>query len=1679
MSDDILERRKRLLRQRLQERQLTATSLAQAPTRAAGAPAPLSSAQQRMWFLQTVDPEDTTLNVCVGYRLVGPLDAARLRAAFDTVLARHEILRTTYHVDANGQPYQLSRADAEIAWQQHDLTDLPTGGRTRRVEVLARREFGRPFDLTAETPLRVLLIRTGAAEHALILVIHHIGWDDDSWPVFFSELNAAYRGTPGELPEIRRQYADVAFTERPAEDAADLAYWRATLTPLPERLELPGRAGGPVTRAADTCVATLPRDLLDRVATAARDHAATPYMVLLAAFQALIQRYTAATDFLVAMPVTDRRGPAAEALIGYFGNTLLLRARPAGAQTFAELVDATRDGCAGAFGHQGIGVEQVVRAVRPDRVAGRDGLEQLVQLSFSVRGSANGFDLPDIAATELELAASVAQEALGFMVVLDEAGARIEATYLVSQFDRPLVSRLLDHYLRLLDSAVADPRNLVRDLDMFGAAGRDEILAVSRGPLVELPATTLVDLVQRQVVATPDRVAVVSDTVELSYRALNERANRLAHWLIRQGTRVEDLIALRLNTSVEFIVASLAVMKSGAAYLPIDPGYPADRIDYLLADARPVRSLAVAELAAAEAAAAELPVTDPADVHRLSPLRPSNTAYVIYTSGSTGKPKGVPVPHDAIADHLVNFAADWDTGIPERVLQATSVSFDASLADIYLPLIAGACIVVPKPNAYRDIPYITELIARHGITVLPMVPSMLAAFLLLPESNDWRALRHVPVGGEALPGEIADRFAAQFDAELRNHYGPTEAVVCSTSMPVHGPQGARIVPIGFPNRNVYVYLLDESLRLVPPGVVGEIYLGGPQLARGYLHRPAQSAQRFVADPFLPGGRLYRTGDIARRTVDGEIEFIGRADEQVKVRGFRIELGEVEAAAADHPDVAQCVALVTEHESLGAILTAYLVPVPGAQIDPVQVRAVVAAALPEHMVPAAFAVIDAVPLTTHGKLDRRALPEPVLTVSRSYREPQSPTEIRVAALFGELFDTDRIGVDDSFFELGGHSLLAARLVTMIRAHFGLDIDVRAPFDTPTVAGLAAHLVASYRDRFGADLDDAAPFDPSTADTAGIASKQQRPERIPLSYSQRALWLRRRLEGPFEWENFRFAVRLDGPVDADVLAAAVADVLARHEVLRTTFPEYEGTPHQLVRPAGPVELPRTVLGGTSAEAQARLERELATAAEYVFDLADELLVRPHLYHLDEQTHVLSVLMHHMVTDVESCRIFIDDLTTAYCARLAGAAPSFPELPLQFADFALWQQHHFDHAPGTAELSEYGAARLEHWRRTLADLPVEIAVGHDRPRPSRLGCAGVSTTRTVPGGTWHAVRTLVEESGTTEFMVCQAAAAVLLHALGAGDDLPIGATVANRIGPAVDRNMGLFADMVVLRNDLSGDPTPRIVLDRVRESALGTLGHQDVPFERIVETLNPPRMLARNPLFQVMMHFGQRPRPVPFSADGATTVTALTTQYDVAFMDLHLDFLVEADGELTVRVVVNSDLYEPATGAVFADALVTTITAFAAKPDVAVSDLRVTPDGWDATRTVVHRAGAAVVPVEIEDGPPRTDTERTLAALLEELLETTDIGRADSFFALGGDSIIAIQWATRAGAAGLALTPQLVFEHFTIGALAAAIDAGGPVVVEPATAADDHRHAPMTTSGLSQDALAMLRDSWAAQG
>lgn len=1626
-----------------------------------------------MWFMQTKDAADTSLNICVAHRMRGALDEMRLRDAFAAVMGRHDILRTTYGVDAAGEPYQVFADDVELPWTTVDLEACDSDGQERQIRALADREFGRPFDLAADRPLRVTLLRVGAEDFVLLLVVHHICWDDNSWEVFFAELSEHYNGRPvqGDAP----QFMVVGSVSDPSSDA-DVAYWRECLTPLPDPLELPGAVSSYTSRSARRRAVPMPSETAARIEEFAREHSATPFMVLLAAFGTLVHRYTAASDFVIAIPVAERKANAEKA-IGYFGNTLLLRAPVNPRVGFASYVATVREVCLGAFGHQGVGIDEVVREINPSRSGGHDGLDELVRLGFSMRKDASGYRLSGVEATQLDLGAVAAQLPLTLSIAAESTGTMVEIEYQTDVLSESIVDQILAHYSRLLEDALSRPGVPLLRLDLFGAEERSVVLTQSHGALSDVPRVTLVEVLQTAARATPDALAVVSDEMELTYDALHRRANRLARWLIAQGVGTEDVIALRMSTSVEFIVAMFAVLKSGAAYIPIDPALPEERIDYLMTDAQPRMVLDTKEFHIAEGKAVDLADAAIADTDRLRPLLPENLAYVIYTSGSTGRPKGVAVAHAAIVEHVVSFTVDWSMTAQDRMLQSTSVSFDASLADILCPLSLGAQVVVPRPNPFSDIGYVIDLVRRRGVTVLHMVPSLLGSVMLMPEARELRGLRHVPVGGEALPGEVADRFATIFDAGLRNHYGPTEAVVCSTYMDVEGPQGNSVVPIGRPNRNVYAYVLDEALELVPAGVVGELYLGGAQLARGYRGRPVLTAERFVADPFSPGGRLYRTGDLVRRSTSGQLEFVGRADEQVKVRGFRIELGEVEAVIGADPSVGHCVVVVVEDPQVGPMLAAYVVPAaagPNAEIDLDELRDRAQELLPGYMVPSAFAVIPEIPLTTSGKLDKRALPAPNPLAERAFRAPTTPTERRMCAIFANLFGRDAVSADDSFFELGGHSLLAARLVAQIRAQFGIDLTVRTVFDSPTPAGLAEQLVTYFREEFEIeldelDLDDSDEMEVAPQDGRPDLIETVRPERLPLSSSQLSMWFECQMEGITDIANMWLALRFDGPLQTSALIAAVNDVVARHETLRTNFAIHEGAPYQIVHPSR--ELPVPVLR-VSPES---LADTLAELRHHIFALESESLIRPTIVELGAEEHVLALVVHHMVVDHASFTVIVDDLVAAYRARIAGQAPLWDPHPVQYADYVLWQRDAFDTD------SEFGQAEVTYWRELLAGVPVEIAVAHDRARPQILGKRGEVERFTVPPERRQALTRMAEQRGVTEFMVYQAALAAVLHRLGGGTDIVIGSPVAARVHPHVANLVGLFANMVALRNDLSGDPTLREVLERSRDATLNAHAHQELPIEKLVEAINPSRSLAWNPLFQTMVNFrgadwGTEARDL--TGSGETSMAPLPMEVDVSYLDLNFALNVTPSGGLDVSVVANADLYDVETTRLIARALDAAFDAFAKDQDAAVSEIVLLPA--DAMERLLAPPAAAVERVVRPASEGSEQTKRALIDILEELLEITDVDPEDNFFALGGDSVISIQWATRAAERGLAMTPQMVFECATISQLAGAVDSADAVAAEDnsGTERSTEPSAPMSASGLSAEALAELTASWQAQ-
>ncbi|MET7851640.1 amino acid adenylation domain-containing protein, partial [Streptomyces avermitilis] len=1425
---------------------------------------PLSYAQRGLWFINRLDGTAGMYNIPLAVRLSGTLDVTALDRALAYVVARHESLRTVFP-EIDGVPAQVVLDPAEA----RPRLDVVQAGSRDPYELVAE-AAGEGFDLTAEMPFRAHLLVVAPDEHVLVVVAHHIVTDGWSTAPLARDLSLAYqaalRGAQPEWSPLRVQYADHTLWQRQLlgqeSDPESIisrqtAYWQESLRDLPEELALPTdrpRPAAPTQRGGGVRF-TLEPELHHGLLELARERGATLFMVLHAALAALLTRLGAGTDIPIGGSVAGRTDPALDELVGFFVNSLVLRVDTAGDPSFGELLERTRRTDIAAFGHQDVPFERLVEVVNPRRTLARHPLFQTKLVLQDAAGPDVRF--PGLQATVWDLEPEMAKFDLLFTMTErfgaegEPAGISAATTYSADLFDRSTAEALVARFVRLLSTALRTPELPISRLDLLGADERRELLVARNATTRPEPGTTLPALFEKQAARTPHAPAVVQGHLTLTYAELNDRANRLARLLLHDGVASGTLVALALHRSADAVVAMLAVGKTGAAYLPLDPDQPGDRVQQLLDDARPALVLTtrsarhdlaphqpartlVLDDPDTEARLAQRPGHDVADDERTGRPSPLDAAYVIYTSGSTGRPKGVVVEQRSLVDYVLRCVASYP-GLGGRTLLHSPLSFDLGLTGLYGTLLAGGCLYVADLDERLSVP--------GGLTFAKITPSHLP--LLEALTGSCTPTAQLVIGGEALHGaQLAALRSRHAGTEVINHYGPTETTV--GCLDHHIPAAAEVpdgpVPLGRPMTNTRVYVLDAALQPVPDGVAGELYVAGTGVARGYLNRPGATAERFLADPYgPPGTRMYRTGDRVRWSTAGHLEFLGRTDDQVKLRGFRIEPGEIEhALRSEFPGVQQAVCSVREDRAGDRRLVAY---VTGDVEAPDAIRARLARSLPEHMVPSAVVVLDRLPTTANGKTDVAALPAPESTGSKITRAPRTPQEEILCGLFADVLGVPQVGVDDDFFALGGHSLLAMRLLSRIAATLGARVGVKALFDAPTVAGIAARLSESGRDR--------APLVPVA-----------RPDRVPLSFAQRRLWFLNRMEGPGPTYNVPLVVRLTGELDRPALAAALRDVVVRHESLRTVFPESNGVPWQETLPPDsvpPVLEEEHVPAGQLNEAITELVR-------HGFDLSKQLPVRARLIVPDEATSgaahgsgedtaALVIVLHHIASDGWSLGPLLSDLSQAYVARHAGRAPRWAPPAVQYADYAIWQREVLGEASDPDSLQ---SRQLAYWTAALDGLPEELDLPTDRPRPQVASSRGDAVSFSLDAETHDALRALGTATGTSVFMVFQAALAALLTRLGAGTDIPIGAPIAGRTDDALDDLVGFFVNTLVLRTDTSGDPTFRELLARVRETDLAAYTHQELPFERLVEALNPARSLSRHPLFQIMLvlHQGDEP-------------------------------------------------------------------------------------------------------------------------------------------------------------------------------------------------------------------------------
>nr|WP_318654561.1 non-ribosomal peptide synthetase [Pseudomonas sp. MWU13-2100] len=1448
---------------------------------------PLSFAQQRLWFLAQMEGASAAYHMPAGLSLRGSLDRVALQRALECIVARHEGLRTTFVLGDDEQPLQrIAAADAGFSLQLHDLQGLAAA--EDKLRVLAAEEALQPFDLEQGPLIRGRLIRLAEDHHVLLLTMHHIVSDGWSIAVLTRELAALYaafsQGQDDPLAPLALHYLDYAVWQRRWLSGELLQkqcnYWQQALAEAPALLMLPTDRARPAQQ--DYAGASLPvafdENLTRGLKALGQRHGTTLYMTVMSAWAALLGRLAGQDDVVIGSPVANRMRGEVEGLIGLFVNTLAIRVDLSEQPTTEALLARVKTATLGAQAHQDLPFEQVVEVIKPVRSLSHSPVFQAM-LTWQDMGGA------DFALGDLQLEGLGASQTLAkFDVSLDlgEAQGRLLGSleYATALFDERTMVRYLGYFQRLLEAMVADDRQVLEQVPLLDALEREHLLVGLNATEVPYPRNcTIHQLFEAQVRAQPEAIAVAFQAQRLSYAGLNRQANRLAHHLIGLGIGPDDRVAICVERGVEMMVGLLGVLKAGAAYVPLDPAYPAERLAYMIEDSKP--SALLTQLALQDRLPElDLPLVLLDDDQRqgfderddnpvVANLGVRHLAYVIYTSGSTGNPKGVMIEHRGLVNYSVDAARLFGLTAADTVLQQNTLNFDLSVEEIFPALLAGATLA-PSREIFGS-----EGREDHGIrpTFLHMTAAhwhTLAAewhSQPLVAAQRLEGVRLINVTGDALSAQKLKLWDEVRPAHTRliNTYGPTEATVsCTAAYVSHdvvaGSEGSGNATIGKPMANTRIYLLDAHQQPVPYGVAGEIFIGGDGVARGYLNLEQVNAERFLVDPFSTGAdaRMYKTGDLARYMADGRIEYLGRNDFQVKVRGFRIELGEIESRLGSCAGVKEAVVIAREDRPGEKRLVAYVVAQPDTSLDAAGLRAELAPQLAEYMLPSAFVMLDALPLTPNRKLDRKALPAPAgdAFASREHVAPQGATEAALAQIWQSLLNLEEVGRHDHFFELGGHSLLAMRLISQVRQRLGVELSLADIFAQPELAALAQVLARAAG-------SSQPPIVPVSRDQA-----------LPLSFAQQRLWFLAQLEGGSSAYHIPAGLRLRGALDRIALKRALDRIVARHESLRTTFVQLQGQDaEQRIAPADiGFSLQLHVLAGQT-EAEEELLSIAAAEARERFDLVRGPLVRGRLVRMADDDHVLLVTLHHIISDGWSAGVLTRELGVLYEAFRQGAEDPLPALPVQYADYALWQRNWLS---GDV-LQQQG----QYWQQALAGAPVLLALPSDRPRPAQQDYSGHMLGLALDADLTRGLKALSQRQGSTLFMTVMAAWAAVLSRLSGQDDVVIGTPAANRLRAEVEDLIGFFVNTLAVRVEVPAGLSVEALLQQVKRQTLAAQANQDLPFEQVVEVVRPQRSLSHSPIFQAMLSW-QNTENVDLALGDMTLqglgVTSRTAKFDV---------------------------------------------------------------------------------------------------------------------------------------------------------------------------------------------------------
>jgi len=1482
---------------------------------------PLSPMQQGILFHTIYAPGSGDYIIQLSCRCEGKLDVAAFKRAWAQVITRNSVLRTSFVWQRQGEPLQVVHRQVELVIDVHDWRGMEEAEQQKQLQMQLADDRRRGFDLQRAPLMSVQLAQTGEQSYWFVWSAHHLLMDGWSLPLLLKEVFSYYeaysQGRELQL-ETSRPYEDYIGWLLDQDMAAAETYWRRRLAGFTEPTPLPAKRNtGDQPKASGYAERKrlLSTEVTDQLRRFSRQQQVTLNTVVQAVWALLLSRYSGAQDLVYGATVSGRPSELAgvEEMVGLFINTLPVRVKVTAEQQVGEWLRQLQSEQVEMRQYEYsplVAVQGWSEVARGQALFESIVLFENYPVSDAVTGQNHGLRISDVRSTE--------QNHYPITIAI-EPGARLGLmiNYYQSEFDAEVIERLMTHLQRLLESLSEDPEQPIATVQMLSVAERHQLLVEWNDTESTYPADkSLAQLFEEQVERTPEATAVVYQEDQFTYAELNRRANQLAHHLRRLGAGPEQRVGICVERSAATVIGLLGVLKAGGAYVPLDPAYPGERLGYMLHDAGVELLVTQNQLRKripehdAEAVCLD---TDWSIISResaenparsIAPAARDNLAYVIYTSGSTGKPKGVMVSHRNVVNFFTAMDARIGDATPGAWLAVTSISFDISVLELLWTLARGFQVIVQSDRAvdfYQtetgsvdasqpDHAFAAQLV-RHRVSHLQCTPSLAKMLLTEPETvRAMGSLRKLMVGGEAWPASLPEKLRQLVSGEIHNMYGPTETTIWSTTHLLNPAENT--IPIGRPIGNTQIYVVDQHYEPTPVGVYGELLIGGAGVARGYLGRPELTAEKFIPSPFSrrTGERLYKTGDLARYRPDGAIEFLGRIDQQVKLRGYRIELEEIETILNEHPAVSEAIVTASEDEAHDQLLTAHIVANPDQALSINDLRSHLRQRLPEYMVPAAFGVLDVMPLTSNGKVDRRALSDSPATViaqnGNPFAPPRTPTEELLAGVWRDLLRLDQVGTDDNFFELGGHSLLAIQMISRIRQLFKIELPVRRLFEAPTIGEMARNIDAAI----GAGEGLLAP----------PIEKVGRDQPLPLSFAQQRLWFFNQLEPGNVAYNVPFVQRIMGPLDVTAIERALSELIRRHESLRTTFTIEEGQPVQIIALPQPLRVSFTDLSSLPEEERAAEAQRLATAeAGKPFDLEAGPLLRVKLLRLDEADHVLLMTMHQIIHDVWSMGVLIHEVGVLYSAFIAREPSPLPEMEIQYADYAVWQRKWLQ--------GEALEQQLSYWTAQLAGAPPVLDLPTDHPRPPVQSYRGASLPVTLSHGLTEQLKHLSQMEGATLFMTLLTAFQVLLGRYAGQSDVVVGTPVANRTQAATENLIGFFLNTLALRTNLAGEPTLRGMLKRAREVCLGGYAHQEFPFEKLVEQLQPAREISYHPVFQVMLALPNTPHERLELPN--LTLSPVEVEIGNAIFDLTL-VLEESSEGLRGNLHYRTDLFESET-------------------------------------------------------------------------------------------------------------------------------------------------------------------------